>query len=224
MPSKYVKKPRVSRLIDMTGFVSGKLTVIEYAGRNSHGASIWRCSCECGGASVVLGVSLRKGRTQSCGCGSSKHTIGQTGARRLSKHGMAKRHPLWGVWVQMRARCNPSRAAEFPSYAGRGIKVCERWQNDFTAFLDDMMPTWVKGSTLDRIDVNGDYEPSNCRWADWLTQSNNRRTNTWVDTVLGRMTLADAARASGLKYTTIRRRHSAGWPDASLLLPLGTSP
>lgn len=154
------------RLVDLTGRQFGRLAVIERAPDQSDRV-MWRCSCDCGAETVTHSASLRKGLTQSCGC------LGRE--RRLSAnttHGRA-RGPEWTSWQMMRQRCQNPGATQYADYGGRGVTVCARWQ-DFTAFYADMGPR-PEGMTLDRIDVNGNYEPGNCKWSTRSEQNRNKR-------------------------------------------------
>lgn len=158
-----------------------------------------RVRCDCGREKVVIAHNVRTRRTRSCGCLRAE----QLRARRL-RHG-ATRTPEYAVWLSIRERCENPKAASYPGYGARGIRVCERWRNSFDAFLADMGAR-PEGGTIDRIDPNGDYAPDNCRWTDMLTQQNNRRNNILI-TFRGRtQTLAQWARELGLKYATLRRR------------------
>ena len=160
----------MSKLIDLTGKRFGKLVVLERA-ENDKGRSQWLCRCDCGNLKVINGSNLRHDKSHSCGC----LCIGNH-----TKHGYSDTR-LYHVWHGMRQRCNYPKHNEFKHYGGRGIRVCDEWNNSFMAFHDWAMsygylPDAPRGKcTLDRIDINGNYEPSNCRWVDMKTQMLNRQ-------------------------------------------------
>jgi hypothetical protein len=158
----------VKQATDLTGKRFGRAVVQAVAERGK--AMKWSCICDCGTAFVARGGDLRRGDTKSCGC----LKMGVAG-RNLRTHGGA-RSPAWQSWIAMRVRCSP-RSKMRKYYFDRGIAICERWKH-FANFLADMGPR-PAGTTLDRINVNGNYEPDNCRWATAQEQRRNRR-----DTVL----------------------------------------
>lgn len=199
-------------LIDLTGQRFGRLTVIEREG-TMYGQASWLCSCSCGKQTVVRGHSLRNGDTQSCGC-----LAAELASARLKKHG--KTHTkLFSVWSGMIERCYKIRHKSYGSYGGRGISVCKEWQQDFMNFYD-----WAHKNgycdtlTLDRINNNGNYEPSNCRWATRKEQGNNRRTNTIVVIDGKAKTIAEWAREYAIMPETIHGRIKRGWDAKTAVL------
>lgn len=159
----------MSRMIDLTGQVFGRLTVIKLAPKSKAGNIKWECKCECGNVFYVHGSMLRRGGSNSCGCLSIEMT-----SERSTTHGMS-REPLYRVWATMKARCYNKNHNRYKYYGGRGIKVCDRWLNSFENFLEDMGMR-AEGLTIERVDNDDDYSPGNCEWRTHADQSRNRRT------------------------------------------------
>lgn len=193
------------KYIDITGQRFGKLQVIKYYGKSKKGA-LWLCKCDCGNETIVNGGSLRSGHTQSCGCLQKEITI-----QKQTTHGKTNNRVYW-VWASMKNRCYNSNYSLYRNHGGRGIRVCDEWKDNFQAFYDwsinngydENLP---KGKcTLDRIDNNGNYEPSNCRWVDMEKQSNNTRRNVYYMVDGEKMTIAEIARKYNIKYSTLYSR------------------
>lgn len=167
---------------ELTGLVFGRLTVLAFAGVGKDYTTRWRCHCECGNETVVIGKNLVAGRTRSCGCKkagrSDYHQLGlhRRGKKTPITHGMTST-PLYTTWTNIKQRCSNPKREDYRIYGGRGIRVCDEWQNSFEAFYRDMSPTWQPGLTIDRIDTNGNYEPGNCRWVPMSEQWKTRRSH-----------------------------------------------
>ena len=125
-----------------------------------------------------------------------------------------RRSYLHRVWDSMKTRCTNPRSGNYKNYGGRGIKICDRWLHSFEAFAEDMGPRPSAAHSLDRIDVDGDYEPKNCRWATWKQQGRNRRTNVFVTIGNETKCLAEWAEESGIEYATVTKRIREGWEPA----------
>lgn len=162
---------------DLTGQRFGRLTVIAIHGKDKRGKLLWLCRCDCGNTSTVRPYNLKNGNTKSCGC-FQKEVSGNL------KHGLLKAanrqetHRLHYIWASMKTRCNNSNRKGYKDYGERGIKVCKEWNDDFKAFYDwALSHGYADNLTIDRIDVNGNYEPSNCRWITNIEQQKNKRNS-----------------------------------------------
>lgn len=201
----------MSKLIDLTGRKFGKLTVVERVENSRNGKARWRCKCDCGNEKVAGSESLRNGSTSSCGCkyfesnkGRNK-THGQTGTR------------LHKIWSSMKQRCNNPNARCFELYGGRGITVCDEWQNSFEAFRDWAIANdYADNLTIDRIDTNGNYCPDNCRWATYKMQENNRTNNHKVTYRGKEYTLSKLAEELHISSATLAWRLNHGWNENEL--------
>lgn len=162
-------------------------------------AAYMRCKCSCGNETIVYYPNLLRGLTKSCGCRK----------QRFSKDSLQPHYTdLWNIWYAMKRRCYCEQEREFPHYGGRGITVCDEWRNDFQAFYGWAMDNGYAGKrknnnkflSIDRINVNGNYEPSNCRWATMREQALNKRNNCYVFLNGQELTVKEAAEALNVGY------------------------
>jgi hypothetical protein len=207
-----------TRMKDMTNQKFGRLTVIEFSHFNNQGRALWHCECECGEKPIVVGGDLRSRHTRSCGCLLNEITAAGTN----TTHGLSKVEPrLYGIWNGMKSRCFRETDEAYKNYGARGITVCSEWANDFKAFYDWSMNNGYEDDlSIDRIDVDGDYEPNNCRWATLEKQSRNRRSNHFVEINGETKTLTEWAELSGVSCSAIRVRIKRGWSGEQLLTPV----
>lgn len=193
------------KLIDQSGKRFGRLVVVKRAA-NSGRTTRWECRCDCGNVVIVRQPDLHSGRTQSCGCIHREQLADRNRTHNLSYT------RLCSIWRAMKGRCYNTNSQAYPNYGGRGITVCDEWKNDLEAFYAWAIANgYDEHLSIDRIDVNGNYEPSNCRWADKNTQANNTRNNRVLECDGKQQTIAQWSKETGIKAHTIRRRLELGW-------------
>lgn len=204
---------------DITGKKYGRLTVVRPAFKDGRGEWHWECLCDCGNYKTVTGNKLRSGNTQSCGCLQKE----SRGTGRITHHMTNSR--IYTIWLNMKARCFNPKAASYPNYGARGITVCDEWRNSFEEFhrwAEDS--GYSDGLSLERKDVNGNYEPSNCSWITPYEQHLNRTDSHKLSAFGETHTIQEWAEKTGLKYDTIERRvNQYGWSieDALSIKPWG---
>ena len=193
-----------TKIHDLVGQRFGRLTVIEQAGINKYKKALFSCICDCGKCCEVIGSKLVSGHTKSCGCLQKEKA-----SKRMTTHGNSMTR-LAGIWYGMRKRCGDPNSKE---YGGRGIKICDEWLNSFQAFYEWAMENGYSNDlTIDRIDVNGNYEPSNCRWTTSKVQNNNRSNNRFMTFNGETHTMAEWADITGIKYQVLASRIlNHGW-------------
>lgn len=170
--------------IDITGKTFGILKVHAYAGILK-GKSYWSCKCECGRVILVENSNLKSGHNTNCGC------IARDAKLKRSQHGKSKTRE-YRIWAAVKRRCYNHNTIRYKDYGGRGITMCDEWRDSFRNFINDMGPCPDENSSIDRIDVNKGYVPTNCRWATMKTQGVNRRNNAYVIIDGDKMTFSQA--------------------------------
>lgn len=197
--------------IDLTGQRFGRLTAISECAERKNGGVVWECKCDCGNIVKVRANHLRKGAIVSCGCYNTDI---------IKKHGRA-RTSLYHVWQCMKDRCENSNHPQYKDYGGRGICIRDEWHDPET-FIKWAIENGYKEEThgkctLDRIDVNGNYEPENCRWVDMKAQCRNRRNNVVLEHNGESHCLAEWAELLGIPYSRVLSRWRRGWPTRDIL-------
>lgn len=201
MPRKY----------DLLGKKFGRLTVYAVC-YNKRGKRAWKCLCDCGNENIVETAELIRGKSTSCGCYRKEKNLNI-----VTTHGMTNTR-LFHIFDSMKARCYRKKSINYNLYGGRGIKICDEWLNDNKKFFEWAFKNGYKEDlTIDRIDVNGNYEPSNCRWITVKEQARNRRTNTMFTYKGQTKCLKEWGEITGLCPATIGYRIKHNYPKDKVL-------
>lgn len=187
---------------------------VERIGRNRY----VMCKCDCGNTKVINYRELRKGKISSCGCLASKLT-----SERYTTHGLAKKHPLYGVWKGIKSRCLNPKSPAYPHYGGRGISICEEWNENFGAFYKWCIDNgYNRGLSIDRIDNDGDYSPLNCRFADATMQARNKSNNKPIDYKNRHWhSLSSFCEEFDLSYSGVQSKLKCGWTIDAIMKHYG---
>lgn len=198
---------------DLTGKTIGRWTVLyrtdDHITKGGNVFTMWMCRCACGIEKPVYANSLLSGKSISCGCNQSE-IARKTCGDMFRTHGDSKSR-LYHIWAGIKKRCYNPQSSNYQNYGGRGITMCDEWKEDYACFQ-----TWAltngydDGLSIDRIDVNGDYSPDNCRWVDQKAQSNNRRNNVRIMYNGELHTIAECAELTGISYASLHKQLSKG--------------
>lgn len=195
---------RWSNFKDLTDQRFGRWTVKSFAG--SANGALWNCVCDCGTRKVIHGRNLRyQHGTKSCGCAKI-----DAARKQKTKHGMVNTSE-YRAWAQMKERCFNPKCKAYRNYGGRGISVCEAWVNSFQAFFADMGPKPSSKCEIDRIENNGDYCPSNCRWTTHTKNNRNRRNNRIVEFNGELRCVSEWSEVVGISVRALLHRLNRGW-------------
>lgn len=186
------------KVVNIIGQRFGRLVVLENTNQKAHGSTVHKCVCDCGNIILVPNSYLTGGHTKSCGCLSREtHTT----------HGKSDTR-LYSIFSSMKRRCYLKTDLAYKDYGGRGITICDEWLDDFSTFYDwALSHGYTDNLTIDRIDVNGNYEPMNCRWIERGEQPKNTRRNIVISYCGETHILSDWSRKMGIPMTTLSRRY-----------------
>lgn len=203
------------KFVDLTGNRYGRLSIIKRA-ENKDKRTMWLCKCDCGNEKIIGGKDITSGKTKSCGCMTREITI-----KNNTKHNLSGTR-LYSIWNGMIGRCYRKKNSEYKNYGGRGISICKEWKDDFVKFYN-----WANNNgymdtlSIDRIDVNGNYEPTNCKWANQIQQMNNTRVNHSITINNKTLTVTEWERLYNFERGIISGRLMKGLVGEDLLKPSG---
>jgi hypothetical protein len=205
----------MGKFIDLTGQKFGRLTVLGLD-RVESKKTYWKCMCECNNEISVRSDQLRRSWTKSCGC--LQRDVTKKTAKYINyKHGESKTR-LYGIWTNMKSRCYREHDDWYSEYGGRGITICNEWINDYVVFRNwALSHGYMNNLTIDRKDVNGNYEPNNCRWATLKEQANNTRYNHLMSYNGKTQTMSQWADELGIGFGALMARSRRNWTDEQII-------
>lgn len=187
---------------DLSNQKFGKLLVVKKS-YSKNNKVYWECLCDCGKTTLVHTSNLRCKRVKSCGCFKIEKLIDRSSTHK-------QRHTkLYEVWKTIKQRCYNKNNISYKNYGGRGITICDEWLKDYSSFYNwSMQNGYKEGLTIDQINNNGNYEPSNCRWTTRLIQCNNTRANRFITINNETKTLAEWCRFYKISYNLVKQREA----------------
>lgn len=196
----------------------GRLTVVAITNRRTSSSEIiWRCKCDCGSMTEVIGGHLGDGHTTSCGCFAIESM-----SIRSTTHGESGQHvPEYRAWKRIKNKCTNPKHQDYKNYGGRGIKMCKRWQKSYLAFLKDVGRRPSPELQTERVNNNGDYKPSNVVWGTRIQQARNKRSNVFLTFNGVRKTMAEWSYDTGISYCIFVKRLKQGWNLRKILSAYG---
>lgn len=193
---------------NLTGKKYGRLTVLGLSEKKSGRKSYWVCECECGNKKLVRSDCLKKGQVQSCGCMKKEQDRVNLGRTTHGDTPVGSHKRLWQIWQGMKQRTSNQNKKSYAKYGGRGITVCDEWRDSYIAFKEWAFANgYDENLTIERIDVNGNYEPGNCRWATQKEQCNNRRSNVLIEWQGKTQNIEQWAEETGIAYSVLHDRY-----------------
>ena len=201
----------ISEFKNLSGQRFGNLQIIKLVGTEKDKGAIWFCKCDCGKTTKVVAKNLKSNHTKSCGCLRRISTV-----KKNTKHNESGSR-LYGIWLGMKKRCTNKNEKSYIDYGGRGITVCDEWRQ-YTTFRGWALSNGYKDDlTIERIDVNGNYEPKNCTWIPNSEQPKNQRNSKKMEVDGIVKTIKEWAILYNVKYTTLYSRIKKGWkPEIAL--------
>lgn len=195
-------------LQDLTGDKFGRLTAVKLSEKRSGRKTFWDCVCECGSTKTVRTDSLKDGSVRSCGClKKEQDEINFKDTKFKPTHGETKTH-IYQTWLSMKQRCNDKNTNSYKYYGGRGITVCEEWENDYQSFKEWAFNNgYDETLSIERLNVNGNYEPSNCAWITMEEQARNKRNTIWIEYNGMNKPLTEWCEELGLDAGLVRNRY-----------------
>ena len=194
----------MAKVTEMTGYKFNGCTVLSRAGSTKDKKAMWECVCYCGEHFVTAGKSIRLNLTKSCGCLNNKN-IKEIGAKNKTHGDSGSR--LYDIWRGMKKRCRVTSTQSYKHYGAKGIDICDEWHDSYEVFKEWAIKNGYKDDlTIERIDSKGNYNPENCKWADWFEQANNRSNNIRMDYKGEKLTLSQIAKKMNISQQLLQYR------------------
>lgn len=207
-----MSEARDYRRHDLTGQRFGRLVAVKRGENDKNNHTTWVCKCDCGNTKIINANNLRTGKSQSCGCATK-----ESARKRKTTHGESKTR-LYKIWAEIKERCYSPKNTSYKYYGERGIKMCNEWFYSYGTFKEWASTNgYTDELTIDRINVNGNYEPNNCRWATYKEQANNKRNNRFIMFNNEIHTLAEWADIVNIDQDILFMRLKRGWSEEKTL-------